>query len=74
MFVPTNYFIQISCPLSLMFSFTKGYLKDFDGLGGVGWLGCFKLGPDGPLDGSLGRHGGRVIEIFLVHIGLYWNR
>ena len=26
------------------------------------WLGCVKLGPDGLLDGSLGRHGGRVIE------------
>ena len=43
----------------------QGRLKEWDRLHGDGWLGCFKLGLDGLLDGSLGRHGGRVIEHLL---------
>ena len=40
----------------------QGCLKGFDRLGGDGWLGCFQLGTDGILDGTLTRRGGRVIE------------
>ena len=43
----------------------QGCLKEFGRLGGDGWLGCFKLGPDGLLHGLLGRHDRRVIEHLL---------
>ena len=36
-------------------------LNESDRLGCNGWLRCFKLGPEGLSDRSLGRHGGRVI-------------